>query len=113
MKRPSKAGSKAAKTPRREATTPKRTSSAKATPSRFSSATSQEAEIARLKRERDEALEQQSAATEVLRVISSSPGDLGPVFHAMLKNAVRICGAKFGFMFGHNGEAFHMTALLG
>ena len=46
-----------------------------------------------------EALEQQSATSHLLRVISSSPGELEPVFNAMLENALRICDAKFGTMF--------------
>jgi two-component system NtrC family sensor kinase len=54
-------------------------------------------------RELSEALEQQTAASEVLRVISSSAGELKPVFEAMLANAVRICGAKFGALFSLRG----------
>ena len=57
-----------------------------------------------------ELLKQQTATAEVLRVISSSPGELAPVFQAMLKNAVRICDAKFGTLFQYDGTAFNMAA---
>ena len=57
-----------------------------------------------------EALEQQTATSEVLRVISSSPGELEPVFQAMLENAIRICGANFGNMYLLNGDQFRIAA---
>ena len=57
-----------------------------------------------------EALEQQMATSEVLRVISSSAGDLEPVFASMLENAVRICDAKFGNIYRWDGEALHLLA---
>jgi GAF domain-containing protein len=66
--------------------------------------------IALLARELSEAREQQAAASEVLRVIASSPGDLQPVFQAMLENATRICRAKFGTLYLYDGDAFHATA---
>jgi signal transduction histidine kinase len=60
-----------------------------------------------------EALEQQTATSEVLKIISSTPGELKPVFEALLDNAVRICDAKFGNMLLVEGEAFRHVALHG
>ena len=71
-----------------------------------------EAEQART-RELSEALEQQTATSEVLKVISSSPGDLEIVFNAMLENATRICGAKIGILFRYEEGAYAAIAMLG
>jgi signal transduction histidine kinase len=57
-----------------------------------------------------ESLEQQTATSEVLQVISSSPGELEPVFQSMLENATRICGANFGAMHLWDGNSFNIAA---
>ena len=64
-------------------------------------------------RELSESLEQQTATSDVLRVISSSTGDLQPVFQAMLQNAVRICGAQFGNLLLRNADTFEVGATHG
>ena len=68
-------------------------------------------ENARLLNELRESLAQQTATSEVLGIISSSPGELKPVFQALLENAVRICDAKFGLLFLSEGDAFRAVAL--
>ena len=106
--RRSKATGRLAKTRRRKTVARKGRT---ATPNRRgASASDQQSENARLIRERDEALAQLSATSEVLRIISSSPGELEPVFQAMLENAVRICEATYGSLYLREGDGFRTVA---
>jgi two-component system, NtrC family, sensor kinase len=68
-------------------------------------------QTAALARELKEARAQQTATAEVLKTISASPGDMGPVFEAMLTNAMHLCEAKFGHILLYDGERFHATHL--
>ena len=110
MRRRSRAGGEPAKAHRRKTVARKTRVTSKAARGRSSSIASLEAKVARLTRERDELLEQQTATSEVLQIISSSPGDLEPVLAAMLEKAVRICDAKFGNIYRWDGDTLHVSA---
>jgi GAF domain-containing protein len=70
-------------------------------------------ENARLLAELRESLDRQTATSEVLRVISSAPGELQPVFEAVIENALRLCGAEHGWLMRYDGDAFHVAAMSG
>ena len=108
------ANSDAMKTRRRATTKTKRPSAPKVSARSNPSGTNANTKILLLERERDEALKQQKATSEVLKIISSSPGDLEPVFKAMLESALRICEAEFGVLMLYIGDgAFDTRVMVG
>ena len=107
MKRRSGAGGKLKG---RKRSTPKRRNAPKATRNRGAPIAGQETVVARLTRERDEALLRETANSEILRLIPRSPGDLETVFRSILVNANRICEAHFGTIFRYDGKALVVTA---
>src|SRR5271155_5506682 len=111
IKRRSRAGGERIKGRRRKTPEPKRRNAPKAVPHFNSPPTHEETEVARLACELNEAREQQTATSEVLNIISASPGELEPVFNAMLAKATRICQAKFGILWLREGGAFRCVAL--
>jgi len=110
MKRRSSAGGKPAKPRGPKRSTPKRRNAPKTTRDRGVSVAGQETVVARLTHERDEALLRETANSEILRLISKSPGDLELVFRTILENATRICNANFGTLFRFDGENFYPAA---
>ena len=105
------ADSDAMKNRRRTTTKTKRPSAPKVGGRRKPPSTNADTKIALLKRERDEAPEQQKATAEVLRVVSASPGDLKPAFSVILENATRLCQANFGVLFLCEGDAYRAVAM--
>ena len=118
MKKRSKAGGEPIKGRRRKTQEPKRLNAPEPkqrrnlpkAAMRSNSSIGNETEVAQLTRDRDEALEQQTATSEVLRIISSARGDLQSVFTAMLEKAVRMCDATFGNIYRWQGGALHLVA---
>jgi GAF domain-containing protein len=109
MKRRSRAGREPIKGRRHKTPEPGRGNERKATVCSRSSTGGKGTKVARLTRERDEALEQQTATSEVLQIISGLAGDPQPVFEAILAKAVRICDAHFGNIHRWDGSAFYLV----
>jgi signal transduction histidine kinase len=107
------ADSDAMKNRRRTTKKTQRPSAPKVSGRRKPSNTNANTKNALLERERDEALEQQKASAEVLRVISTSLGELKPVFDAILANAVRLCEASYGALWLREGSGFRNGAFYG
>jgi GAF domain-containing protein/anti-sigma regulatory factor (Ser/Thr protein kinase) len=110
MKRRSKAGGEPVKTRRRKTVTLKRRNAPKAVGRRRFFAASQETIVTQLTRELSEALDQQAATSEVLRIISSSPTDAQPVFDIIARSAARLCKAQFCYVFRFDGKLIHFAA---
>ena len=110
MKRRSKTGGKSTKARGRVAATSKHSNRPETVARRWSSATTQETETARLMRERDEALEQQAATSEILGVISRSPADVQPVLDTIVRAAVKLCNSYDAVILLRDGDHLRIAA---
>ena len=102
---------KLAKTRHGKTTKPKSSNAPTAARQRSSSVVDLQEQLEARTRQLNEAIERENAAAEVLRVISSSPGELAPVFDSILANAVRLCEASFGNLLLYEGDVFRHVAL--
>jgi signal transduction histidine kinase len=110
VRRRGKLSRKPSKTQRRKPTRPKRSNAPAAARQGSSSIADLQEQVTFLARELAEAREEQTATSDVLRIISSSPGELEAVFQALLANATRLCEAKFGNLYLHEGGALRLVA---
>jgi GAF domain-containing protein len=110
MKKRSRAGSEPTKGQRRKTAGPKRRNAPKVATRSKLPAAEQEAQIARLTRELNEAREQQTATSEVLRIISNTPSELDPALKTILANATNLCQATLGVMYLVDAHAFRTVA---
>src|SRR6516165_8102749 len=110
MRRRSRASGKSAKSQRRKTTTLKRRNAPKAVRRRSSSVAGKEAKVALFKRERDEALEQQAATAEVLKIISTSSAELQSVLEVVVRSAARFCQANDATIYELDGQDLRIAA---
>ena len=110
MRRRSGAGDETVKTRRQKAATLKRRNATKSVHGRSSSVAVFQEQLDRRTHELSEALEQQKATAEILRVIRTSPADVQPVFETIVRNAVSLCGSVYAHVFRFDGELLHLVA---